>query len=185
MNPRLYSFIGGDTGPLAVIACKTLIGEPLPVVSHLEIQQGDVATVPHGAQWVLHGATANVRYTTSAERAQLEARQVALGRPEATYGALIPIRKSAAWWALAQDERRAIFEERSRHTTVGLKYLPAIARRLHHRRDLSTAEPFDFVTLFDYPETDASAFEDLVAALRDSEEWKFVEREVDIRFERR
>src|SRR5438477_5729245 len=26
-----------------------------------------------------------------------------------------PIRKSAAWWALAQDERRAVLEERSHH----------------------------------------------------------------------
>lgn len=185
MNPRLFSFIGGDTGPFAITACKTIVGDPLPAVSHLEIRQSDVATVPRGAQWVLRGATANVRYTTSAEKAQLEARQVALGRAEATYGALIPIRKNAAWWALAQDERRAIFEERSRHTTIGLKFLPAIARRLHHCRDLTTAEPFDFVTLFDYAKTDASAFEDLLAALRDSEEWKFVEREVDIRFERR
>jgi hypothetical protein len=67
---------------------------------------------------------------------------------------------------------------------VGLKYLPAVARRLHHCRDLSDAEPFDFVTLFDYAPSDSSAFEELVAELRASEEWKFVEREVDIRMVR-
>lgn len=33
----------------------------------------------------------------------------------------------AAWWALAQDERRAIFGEQSRHIGIGLKYLPAVA----------------------------------------------------------
>src|SRR5690349_7262702 len=49
--------------------------------------------------------------------------------------ALIPIRKSAAWWALAHDERRKIFEERSHHVAHSLPYLPRIARRLHHGRD--------------------------------------------------
>ncbi len=55
-----------------------------------------------------------------------------------------PIRKSEAWWSLPQDERRANFEERSRHIATGLKYLPAVARRLLHSRDLG--EPFDFLT---------------------------------------
>jgi hypothetical protein len=36
-----------------------------------------------------------------------------LGRPEATLAALIPIKKSVARWVLAQDERRAMFKERS------------------------------------------------------------------------
>ncbi|MDZ4852461.1 MAG: hypothetical protein SGI77_24495 [Pirellulaceae bacterium] len=44
---------------------------------------------------------------------------------------------------MTQDERRAIFEERSHHISIGLKYLPAIARRLHHCRDFSEPEPFD------------------------------------------
>jgi chlorite dismutase len=109
---------------------------------------------------------------------------VALGRPTATHAALIPIRKSAKWWDLSQDERRAIFEEKSKHTAVGLKYLPAFARRLHHCRDLGEAEPFDFVTLFDFAKDDAKAFDDMLAEMRASEEWKYVEREVDIRLER-
>jgi hypothetical protein len=33
--------------------------------------------------------------------------------PAPAWAALIPIKKSAVWWAMAQDERRAIFEERS------------------------------------------------------------------------
>ena len=107
-----------------------------------------------------------------------------MGRPEATRAALIPIRKSAAWWDLPQDERRRIFEESSHHTRTGLRYLPAIARRLHHCRDLSVNEPFDFLTWFDYAPESASAFEDLVAELRATEEWKFVERETDIRLAR-
>jgi chlorite dismutase len=63
-----------------------------------------------------------------------------LSRPQATLAALIPIRKTDAWWTLAQDERRLIFEEQSRHIAIGLEYLPGVARRLHHCRELG--EPF-------------------------------------------
>lgn len=64
----------------------------------------------------------------------------------------------------------------------GLRYLPAIARRLHHSRDLG--EPFDFLTWFEYAPADADGFGELVAELRVTEEWRYVEREVDIRLRR-
>src|SRR5436853_562536 len=90
-----------------------------------------------------------------------------LGRiPVVSRAALIPIRKTLAWWALTQDERRDIFEAQSRHIGIGLEYLPAIARRLHHCRDLGPEEPFDFLTWFEYAPADAAAFEELVQALR-------------------
>src|SRR3954454_505255 len=106
----------------------------------------------------------------------------AMGRRESTYAALIPITKSAAWWALAQDERERIFTESSRHVTTGLEYLPAVARRLHHGRDLG--EPFDFLTWFEYAPEDERGFDELVRRLRATEEWAYVEREVDIRLAR-
>jgi chlorite dismutase len=126
--------------------------------------------------------TSNARYTTEAERIELTTRQPGLGRPEAGRAALIPIRKSEAWWDLAQDDRRAIFEERSRHIETGLMYLPAVARRLYHCRDLG--EPFDFLTWFEYAPADAAGFEELVRKLRETEEWSYVQREVDIRLTR-
>ena len=92
------------------------------------------------------------------------------------------MRQTHLWWELSQDERRAIFEERSRHLRIGLDYLPAVARRLHHSRELG--EPFDFLTWFEYAPQDAQAFEELVARLRRTEEWSYVEREVDIRLSR-
>jgi chlorite dismutase len=116
------------------------------------------------------------------ERSALTERGAALGRSEARCAALIPIRKSAAWWALPQDERRAIYEEQSRHTSIGLEYLPRIARRLHHCRDLG--EPFDFLTWFEFAPEHAGAFDELVARLRASEEWCYVDREIDIRLTR-
>jgi chlorite dismutase len=116
------------------------------------------------------------------EQNSLTAVQEYSGRPEATCAALIPITKSAAWWALTQDERRAIFEDRSAHIAAGLRYLPAIARRLHHGRDLG--ETFDFLTWFEFAPQHAAAFDQLVGVLRDTEEWNYVEREVDIRLVR-
>ena len=123
-----------------------------------------------------------MRYVERAEKEQLAAVQAGLGRPEASRAALIPIKKSPAWWELTQEERRRIFEDKSHHIATSLKYLPAIARQLYHCRDLG--EPFDFLTWFEYAPENAALFEELVAMLRATEEWSFVEREVDLRLER-
>ncbi len=45
-------------------------------------------------------------------------------------------------------------------------------------------EPFDFLTWFEYSEADARAFDSLLASLRASPEWGYVDREVDIRLMR-
>ena len=131
---------------------------------------------------MLRGVTSNERYTTSGEHRELAARQERLGRPGSIRAALIPVRKSEAWWDLAQDERRRIFEESSHHIATGLEYLPAVARRLHHGRDLG--EPFDFLTWFEFAPEHAAAFEELVRRLRETEEWTYVEREIDLRLAR-
>ncbi|HKS50812.1 MAG TPA: chlorite dismutase family protein, partial [Pseudonocardiaceae bacterium] len=87
-----------------------------------------------------------------------------------------------AWWGLAQDERRELFEERSHHIAIGLEYLPAVARRLYHGHDLD--ECFDFLTWFEYGPQNAPVFEELVSRLRATPEWEYVDREVDIRLAR-
>jgi chlorite dismutase len=188
-SPRLFSFVGGSLGGWSVVSANAIVGDPLPVVDRVDFVTGGVGVASAGAKWVLRGVTSNARYTTRSEKESLVKKQASLGRPASTLAALIPIRKSAQWWELTQDERREIFEERSRHTAVGLDYLPGVARRLHHCRDLgcndsNEAAPFDFLTLFDYAPADAAAFDDLVAALRETPEWQYVEREVDIRLER-
>jgi hypothetical protein len=185
VNPRLFTFVGGKVGKWLVVSAEAIVGDPLPAVDRLDIVAGAaVVALPEGGKWMLRGVTSNDRYVTREEKERLVGKQALLGRPQATHMALIPIRKSAKWWALTQDERRAIFEDTSRHLTIGLKYLPGVARRLHHCRDLGESEPFDFLTLFDFAKTDAGAFDDLVAELRATEEWKFVEREVDVRLVR-
>jgi chlorite dismutase len=143
----------------------------------------DASHTPSDAKWVLRGVTSNERYVERSEKQQLIAVQEGLGRTESRFAALIPIRKNAAWWALTQDERRSIFEEQSRHIGIGMQYLPAIARRLHHCRDLPGGEPFDFLTWFEYAPKDEFRFDDMLEKLRESPEWRYVERESDLRLE--
>jgi len=181
MSDRLYSFVGGISGEWAVSRIDAVIGAPLPPVRRLAVHEGEPADTTDMA-WVLRGVTGHDRYITRGEKSQLAALQQPPGRADSTCAALIPIRKNAEWWALTQDERREIFEETSHHVAVGLEYLPPIARRLHHSRDLG--EPFDFLTWFEYAPRDAASFEDLVGRLRETPEWGYVEREVDIRLAR-
>lgn len=163
---------------------RTLVGEPLAEVSRLAIASGPAPATPADARWALRGIKSSDRYVTRTEKDELVARQAALGRPEATCAALIPIRKTPSWWGLAQDERRRILEERSHHVATGLRYLPAIARGLHHCRDLGEAEPFDFLTWFEFAPEHTADFDELLAELRATEEWGYVDREIDIRLVR-
>jgi chlorite dismutase len=181
MNARLFTFVGGEIGPWRVVEITSITGELLADVKRLNVVNGAVPVELNAAKWLLRGVTSNERYVTRPEKNQLVAKQPMLGRREATCAALIPIRKTASWWNLAQDERRRIFEESSNHIKTGLEYLPTVARRLHHCRDLGEDEPFDFLTWFDYPSSDSAAFDEMVAKLRASEEWTYVEREIDIR----
>ena len=107
---------------------------PLYPVMHLKRNPSSLEKSEHGL-WTLKGIVSNLRYTEKVEKEKLLAIQEDLGRPNATYAAFIPIRKSQAWWNLAQDERRKIMEESSKHTHIGMKYLPAIARKLFYSRD--------------------------------------------------
>jgi hypothetical protein len=176
-----YQFIGGGAGDWIVRSLSVAAGEGLACPTRLMVRTG-TAPVPEGAAWCLGGVTSNLRYTIRDEAQALAERSNMTGRPEARHAALIPISKCAQWWAMAQDERRAVFEEVSRHTSLSLPYLPRIARRLHHGRDLG--EPFDFLTWFEFAPEHEPAFDELLGLLRASREWDYVEREVDIRLVR-
>ncbi len=160
---------------------QTVCGAGLPAIERLAI--GESAQLPDaGHAWPLAGVASYVRYVHRDEKTELTAKQSGLNRPEATLGALIPITKSAEWWALTQDERREIFEGRSRHIAASMKFMPAIARKLYHSRELG--QPFDFLTWFEFAPEHSAAFDELVAMLRSTEEWRYVVREVDIRVDR-
>ena len=182
MAGRLYSFVGGRHGRWRVTRIDAVVGDGLPIAERVDVVDRRIETLPVGAAWILRGITSYERYVTAREHEQLAAAQPKLDRPEATRAALIPIKKTEAWWQRSQDERRGIFEERSAHIATGMKYLPAIARRLHHGYDLG--EPFDFLTWFEYAPAHAGAFAELVRRLRATAEWGFVEREVEIHLAR-
>ena len=180
--PLHVAFAAGSSGIWRIDRISAVIGENLSSAERLAVIEGPKARKPSEASWVLRGTTSNTRYTNRWEVDALTAKQEMLLRPKATRAALIPIRKANAWWDLAQDEHRAIFEEQSRHVGIGMEYLPGVARRLHHSRELG--EPFDFLTWFEYAPEHADAFEELARRLRDTAEWRYVEREVDIRLSR-
>ena len=176
------TFRGGQSGAWRVTALAAVKGPSLAAVPSLSVVHSEAIALPllpSQTSWRLAGTASHLRYVERPEKTQLEAIQAGLGRVEASCAALIPIRKSADWWALTQEERRRIFEDKSHHIASSLKYLPMIARQLYHCRDLG--EPFDFLAWFEYAPENKLFFEDLVGVLRATEEWTYVEREVDLR----
>jgi hypothetical protein len=183
---RLFTFTGGNEGVWEIIRTVTVIGDHWPPAERLAVRadEGRVAEGSANSVWELRGITSNERYTNRPEKDTLRQRQEGLGRPSSTLAALIPIRKKMTWWTMTQDERRAVFEEQSKHIGIGLTYLPAIARRLHHCRDLSEREPFDFLTWFEFAPESETAFDRMLEELRRSPEWDYVDWEIDIRLRR-
>ena len=177
--PDAIVFSGGASGTWKVLRQAAVKGSPLSPVARIEKGVRAVA----GAAWTLSGVTSNLRYTNATEKRVLDATPSVLGRPAATRAALIPITKSAAWWALAQDERRSVLEEQSRHIAIGSEYLAVVSRQLVHCRDQPGAV-FDFLTWFEFAPADEARFDELLAKLRASPEWQFVERESEIRLEK-
>jgi chlorite dismutase len=176
------SIVAGATGAWQVLGMQAIRGEPLADAQALSRAEGSDFAAGAGNSWMLRGVRSHERYLERAERERLAARQEGLDRAGSRLAVLIPIRKTDAWWSLPQDERRAIFEARSRHIAIGSQYLPAIARRLYHARDLG--EPFDFLTWFELGDGDAEVFAELVGRLRETEEWWYVTREIEIRLRR-
>ena len=130
----------------------------------------------------LAGVMQHVLYTDAAARRDLAAVSAGESGPSAV---LIPIAKSSAWWAMAQDERSRCFHGASQakgHYAIGAAYAGQIFRRLYHARYLPGAE-WDFLTYFEFPRERAGLFRQLLSELRDPElnpEWSFVERELEI-----
>jgi len=181
LGDRLIRFTGGSFGVWRVLAIRSVRGETLHHVERVAIYRGS-ETAPLESRWTLSGVISNTRYVERPEEQELTLKQAPLSRSEATRAALIPIRKTAAWWNLTQEERRNVFENKSHHIAEGIRYLPSVARQLYHSRDIG--EPFDFLTWFEYAPQHSEAFEELVRTLRNTEEWRYVDREIDIRLAR-
>ena len=190
--PLLVCFTAGSgsEGAWAVESVSAVKGDSLPFAECLTLLEGPAAAAAEsdGAVWSLKGVVSSLKYATREELTAMSAKgQPPLSRPTADRAALIPIRKTPSWWALAQDERRAIMTAGGHITPMGTAALPAVARRLHHCRELGTPEeqPFDFLTWFEYSAADEPVFDELLARLRATPEWvEYVDREVEVRLKR-
>lgn len=175
MADPITHFTAGADGRWQITQIAPFIGESLAPADRLAI-----GAAARGA-WSLAGVASNLRYTTAEERDALTPVSAPLDRGDALHAVLIPITKSAGWWALAQDERRAIYA-RSGHFSIGRDYLPEVARKLYHCRDLGGE--FDFLTWFEFAPQHEGAFDKLLKRLRETEEWRHVAREVEVRLVR-
>jgi len=181
--PLLVRFSAGEAGAWLVDSIAPIVGESLPPASHVAVLEGPAVAVPHAPHaWALSGVVSSLKYATRADVTAMNAKgqPATCSRAEDTLAALIPIRKSEAWWALTQDERMGVMRAGA-HFELGTEYLPAVARRLHHCRELGAAQPFDFLTFFTYAPAEAGRFDEMLRRLRATPEWAYVEREVDVR----
>src|SRR3989338_4341231 len=91
-----------------------------------------------GPAAVFKGTVRHLQYTSAAVRSELQKKSAAsFPAAESTLAVLIPIRKSAAWWALSQDERQRYFERKQglrNHLVIGSDYAAKIYRKLYHSR---------------------------------------------------
>lgn len=138
------------------------------------------------AKAALKGMTRHLQYTSAEVRSDLAKRSAAefpsAGNP---FAVLIPIRKSAVWWDMAQDMRQKHFERSGNrnHMAVGYDFADKIYRKLYHARYFENPEGYDFLTYFEFPAETRPVFESLLAELRDTQknpEWGFVDYEVEI-----
>jgi hypothetical protein len=179
MKERIYSFVGGETGRWQVTQMTTLMGEPLPLAACLDVREDHVLYLPAGGSWILRGRTSSDRYTTTAEREPQTAVQPPLNRKHATCGALISVKRSESWRTLTQEESRSLQDETSRIT---MRYVPAIASRTYYGYELG--ENFDVLMWFEFAPDDADTFDYVLYQLRETTEWRYVEREIEIRLTR-
>jgi Chlorite dismutase len=130
----------------------------------------------------LIGVTQHLVYTTAPERRELLAISAKETGPLAV---VIPIRKSDAWWGLAQDERDLLMRPiggKPGHIRLGREYAGRIYRRLYHARYAGGSD-WDFLTYFEFPADAADEFRSLLRGLRDplqNPEWAYVERECEL-----
>jgi chlorite dismutase len=84
------------------------------------------------------------------------------------YVVVIPIRKSADWWALDQDTRAAMMKE---HTEAALPYHKTVKRKLYHSTGL---DDVDFITYFETSKLED--FHSLILSLKKVREFQYTRR---------
>jgi chlorite dismutase len=130
------------------------------------------------------GVTQHLQYTDDAQIKELNRRSISELEPSNhTTAVLIPVGKSEEWWKLAHDRRQVHFRNTDSgegHTAIGLKYVDRVFRKLYHSHCLNTGLGYDFLTYFEFEDIYEKDFRTLLAELRDTKEWTFVNLEFEI-----
>lgn len=163
-------------------------GPPAAIDPGTELVRLEVAARWPGAvpPPLFRGVVRHQDYTGRAEREALAGSRPPLDPGPDTVAVLIPVRKSAAWWALPADDRAAHFRHRPEHrghTAIGAGYADRVYRKLYHTRYAVDTADHDFLTYFEFARADAGAFGELLAGLRDpaaNPEWGYVDREYEV-----
>jgi chlorite dismutase len=117
---------------------------------------------------IMHGLTKKANYVPGFPD-QIKTELKAASDPGSTpYVIVIPIRKSADWWALDQETRAAMMKE---HTEAALPYQKTVKRKLYHSTGL---DDVDFITYFETSKLED--FHSLILSLEKVKEFQYTRR---------
>ena len=181
---------GGGPADSAIAAARYVVqvtGKYRPRLHEVELELrrrfGDVAGVH-----ALEGAERSPRYT-SPDLHDFAYRRAAVRRSGrlAPHALILPINKTAAWWAQPSLERHAYFYPHvdaetgcaaGGHARAAEEGVATLFRRLYHNPDgYQRPGEFDFITYFECDEGHLDTFDRVHHALRDTTqnpEWRFV-----------
>jgi chlorite dismutase len=117
---------------------------------------------------LMHGLTKKANYVpgfSDQVKADLKAASEPGPKP---FAIVIPVRKSADWWALDLEKRAAMMQE---HTEAALPYLKTVKRKLYHSSGL---DDIDFITYFETSRLED--FHSLVLSLEQVKEFQYTRR---------
>jgi chlorite dismutase len=117
---------------------------------------------------LMHGLTKKANYVPGFPD-QLKADLKVVSEPGSKpYAIVIPVTKSADWWALDQEKRAAMMRE---HTEATLPYLTTVKRKLYHSSGL---DDLDFITYFETSKLED--FHSLILSLEKVKEFQYTLR---------
>lgn len=183
-GPELVSIptpSGATRNRYRVNSVEVILGPPPPLPRPgWELHRFEAAT-PMAAQApiVFQGVTGTAQYTDpKASYAAANGRPAVPAEIGPVLAVLIPLRKTASWYSLTHEERKALIPA---HVDIGVPFIPAIHRRLFHSREHS--KDYDFLTYFEFPAADEPQFRQLCQALRNPKrnpEWAYIDRDCEI-----
>jgi chlorite dismutase len=117
---------------------------------------------------IMHGLTKKPSYVPGfSDQMKADLKTASEPGPK-PYVIVIPIRKSADWWALDQDKRAAMMKE---HTEASLPYHKTVKRKLYHSSGL---DDLDFITYFETSKLED--FHSLILSLEKVKEFQYTRR---------